>query len=54
MDKEPDDFAVKEGDHLRVLVGQVLDLEVAADVRVLLVNMLHRYVKSLKGPNKKL
>ena len=36
-----DDFPVEEGDHLGVLVRQVLDLEVATQVGVLLVHVLH-------------
>ena len=35
-----DNFTVKESDHLRVLVCQVLDLEVTTQVGILLVHML--------------
>jgi len=35
-----DDFPVEKGDHLRVFVRQVFDLQVATQVRVLLVYML--------------
>ena len=36
------DLPVKEGDHLRVLVRQVLYLQIATQVRILLVNMLQQ------------
>lgn len=39
-----DQLPVEEGDHLRVLVRQVLDLEVAAEVGVLLVHVLQHHL----------
>ena len=45
-----DQLPVEEGDHLRVLVRQVLDLEVAAEVGVLLVHVLqHKLVCPVLG-----
>ena len=35
-----DQLPVEEGDHLRIFVCQVLDLEVTTQIGILLVNML--------------
>ena len=45
-----DDLPVKEGDHLRVLVRQVLDLEVAAQVGGVLVHVLQHHLHVVLVP----